>query len=248
MVPLSLCRYVESGSLAQVIEKFGVFPENLVAIYIEQVLKGLNYLHQNGIVHRDIKGPNLLITKDGVVKLADFGIAMATKVKDYERIRNLDSHSDSNSESDHPLSSEGESTPSNKTDSLGLPLGVEAEEWTIVEGSPFWMAPEIIQMNRPTPACDIWSLGCTVIELLTGSPPYFELPPLAALYKVVKEDHPPLPDFISPVAFSLSPHSLTFFLTLNLRGGVAHNPHPHTLPSPSHIYTLFVPFRSVSPS
>lgn len=54
-------------------------------------------------------------------------------------------------------------------------------------------------MNRPSTACDIWSLGCTIIELISGSPPYFDLAPLAALYKVVKEDHPPLVDNISPV-------------------------------------------------
>lgn len=189
------------------IEKFGVFPENLAAIYIEQVLKGLNYLHQNGVVHRDIKGPNLLITKNGVVKLADFGIAMMVKVKDCERIRSSGSRSDSNSENERTTgdgSSELSSTTS-KADSFGVPVGTEAEEWTIVEGSPFWMAPEIIQMNRPTTACDIWSLGCTVIELLTGSPPYYEMPPLAALYKVVKEERPPFPDSISPVLlFSLS--------------------------------------------
>jgi serine/threonine protein kinase len=193
-----ILEYVESGSLAQVIEKFGVIPENLAAIYVEQVLKGLNYLHQNGVVHRDIKGPNLLITKNGVVKLADFGIAMMTKVKDCERIRNTDSRSDSNSESELTAGEASGPPSTNKADSLGVPVGIEAEEWTIVEGSPFWMAPEIIQMNRPTTACDIWSLGCTVIELLTGSPPYYEMPPLAALYKVVKEERPPFPDSITP--------------------------------------------------
>ena len=43
-------------------------------------------------------------------------------------------------------------------------------------GTPYWMAPEVIEM-KPfiTTACDIWSLGCTVFELLKGSPPNFEL-------------------------------------------------------------------------
>lgn len=67
--------YVESGSLDSLIKKFGKFPENLVAIYIHQVLQGLVYLHKQGVTHRDIKGANILTTKDGIVKLADFGVA-----------------------------------------------------------------------------------------------------------------------------------------------------------------------------
>lgn len=43
-------------------------------------------------------------------------------------------------------------------------------------GTPYWMAPEIIEMTGTTTACDVWSVGCTIIELLMGKPPYFDLP------------------------------------------------------------------------
>ena len=43
-------------------------------------------------------------------------------------------------------------------------------------GTPYWMAPEIIEMTGTTTACDVWSVGCTIIELLEGKPPYFDLP------------------------------------------------------------------------
>lgn len=59
-------------------KKFGKFPENLVAVYISQVLEGLAYLHDQGVIHRDIKGANILTNKDGCVKLADFGVASKT--------------------------------------------------------------------------------------------------------------------------------------------------------------------------
>jgi len=136
-------RYVESGSLAQVIDKFGVFPENLVAIYVEQVLKGLEYLHQHGVIHRDIKGPNLLITKDGVVKVADFGIAMTTKVKNSEHMTGTVANMESSE------SSQGEET-SGASDTCQTEVSnvpAEAEEWSIVEGSPFWS--ESMQIFAP---------------------------------------------------------------------------------------------------
>lgn len=68
--------YIENGSLSSILKKFGgKFSENLVAIYTIQILQGLVYLHSQGVVHRDIKGANLLATKEGHIKLADFGVA-----------------------------------------------------------------------------------------------------------------------------------------------------------------------------
>jgi serine/threonine protein kinase len=71
-------RFCENGSLHNICKRFGKFPENLVAVYISQVLEGLVYLHDQGVIHRDIKGANILTTKDGAVKLADFGVASNT--------------------------------------------------------------------------------------------------------------------------------------------------------------------------
>lgn len=53
-------------------------------------------------------------------------------------------------------------------------------------------------MKSVTTAADIWSVGCLAIELLTGSPPYFDLQPMSALYNIVQDAHPPLPPGISP--------------------------------------------------
>lgn len=71
-------RFCENGSLHNISKRFGKFPENLVGVYISQVLEGLVYLHDQGVIHRDIKGANILTNKDGTVKLADFGVASTT--------------------------------------------------------------------------------------------------------------------------------------------------------------------------
>ena len=60
------------------------------------------------------------------------------------------------------------------------------------------MAPEVIEMQgHLSTSCDIWSLGCTVIELLTGNPPYFDLMQYPAMFQIVHQDCPPLPEGIS---------------------------------------------------
>ena len=120
-----------------------------------QVLNGLLYLHEQGVIHRDIKRANILTTKEGLVKLADFGVA------------------------------------TRKDNGL--------HESSVV-GTPYWMAPEVIELAGATTASDIWSLGCTVIELLDGKPPYHKLQPMPALFRIVNDDHPPLPEGASPVS------------------------------------------------
>ncbi|KAF5841757.1 kinase-like domain-containing protein [Dunaliella salina] len=65
--------YVPGGSIASMIEKFGPLKTSVIRMYAQQILKGLEYLHQKKIMHRDIKGANILVDGRGTVKLADFG-------------------------------------------------------------------------------------------------------------------------------------------------------------------------------
>lgn len=67
---------MENGSIAKLVKRYGKFSEQLAANYADQVLNGLCYLHDQGIVHCDIKGANLLVTSSGTIKLADFGVAV----------------------------------------------------------------------------------------------------------------------------------------------------------------------------
>lgn len=68
-----ILEYVTGGSVASMLKQFGPFSENLIRRFSYQILSGVSYLHSKGIIHRDIKGANILVTDTGVAKLADFG-------------------------------------------------------------------------------------------------------------------------------------------------------------------------------
>ena len=65
--------YVSGGSIANMLQQFGSFEEKLTRRFTMQILRGVEYLHAKGIIHRDIKGGNVLVSNEGVAKLADFG-------------------------------------------------------------------------------------------------------------------------------------------------------------------------------
>lgn len=73
--------YIETGSLQDLL-KIDLVKEDVCAFYIEQVLRGLQYLHSQGVMHRDIKGANILLTKDGRIKITDFGVSTMEGHKD----------------------------------------------------------------------------------------------------------------------------------------------------------------------
>lgn len=67
--------YVPGGSVTALLRNYGAFEEALVKTFVRQILTGLEYLHQRDIIHRDIKGANILVDNKGGVKISDFGIS-----------------------------------------------------------------------------------------------------------------------------------------------------------------------------
>ena len=75
--------YVAGGSVQGLLENYGAFEETLVKSFIKQSLLGLEYLHNQGIIHRDIKSGNILVDNLGKCKISDFGIS--TKLKENDK-------------------------------------------------------------------------------------------------------------------------------------------------------------------
>lgn len=72
---------IEEGSLKDYVGKNGKLTEREASMICKQILEGLVYLHEKSIIHRDLKCANILLTKNKIVKITDFGTAKEMKVK-----------------------------------------------------------------------------------------------------------------------------------------------------------------------
>jgi hypothetical protein len=136
--------FMSNGSLYDLVKlnTRGVRIDEPIAAYcIREVVKAIEFLHFRKRIHRDIKVDNILVNRDGSVKLADFGTAVQLT---FQRLRR-----------------------------------------TTLAGTPYYMAPELIQRIPYNEKVDIWSIGITVVELLNGKPPFYELDPREALDAIV---------------------------------------------------------------
>ncbi|XP_028842856.1 mitogen-activated protein kinase kinase kinase 3 [Denticeps clupeoides] len=149
--------FMPGGSVKDQLKAYGALTENVTRKYTRQILEGVSYLHSNMIVHRDIKGANILRDLAGNVKLGDFGAS--------KRLQTI----------------------------CMSTSGVRS-----VTGTPYWMSPEVISGEGYGRKADVWSLGCTVVEMLTEKPPWAEYEAMAAIFKIATQPtNPLLPSHIS---------------------------------------------------
>ncbi|CZT46303.1 probable MAPKK kinase [Rhynchosporium secalis] len=157
--------YVPGGSVQSMLNSYGALREPLIRNFVRQIVTGLAYLHGREIIHRDIKGANILVDNKGGIKISDFGISKKIEAS------NILGGAGSN-----------KNRPS-------------------LQGSVFWMAPEVVKQTSYTRKADIWSLGCLVVEMMTGNHPFPDCSQLQAIFKIGgAKISPTIPDHASEEA------------------------------------------------
>ncbi|MBN1311426.1 MAG: protein kinase [Anaerolineae bacterium] len=146
-VPYIVMAHIEGGSLAQLIQEQGALPLDDVVRLVEQIAEGLDYAHQQGVIHRDFKPSNVLLDKSENAYLLDFGIAKV-------------------SQETAQLTGSG------------------------IVGTPTYMAPEMFKQELPTPAVDIYALGVTLYQMLSGTTPFEGTTPVQLMYSHLNEPVP----------------------------------------------------------
>lgn len=70
---------IPGGTIEFLLKTYGPFEESLFRNFTNQILEGINYIHSRNVVHRDIKGKNIMLMGNGIIKLIDFGCAKRLK-------------------------------------------------------------------------------------------------------------------------------------------------------------------------
>ncbi|KAM8845906.1 LOW QUALITY PROTEIN: mitogen-activated protein kinase kinase kinase 3 [Spinachia spinachia] len=180
--------YMPGGSVKDQLKAYGALTENVTRKYTRQILEGMSYLHSNMIVHRDIK------------------VALSARTQQLEHypdqcdgslkcsVSTLGANILRDSEGNVKLGDFGASKRLQTICMSGT--GIRS-----VTGTPYWMSPEVISGEGYGRKADVWSLGCTVVEMLTEKPPWAEFEAMAAIFKIATQPtNPALPSHASEQA------------------------------------------------
>ncbi|KAK8871030.1 Serine/threonine-protein kinase 38 [Tritrichomonas musculus] len=163
--------FLPGGDLMNLLIKKGIFTETETQFFIAETLMAINSFHKNGYIHRDIKPDNLLLTKDGHIRLIDFGLSTKKDRNADPLIKLIDEHP----EAFQNLGDDNDNSSRRKRSRVHS-----------LVGTTDYMAPEVFLGQAYTQKVDFWSIGAIMYEMLFGCPPFVADNVRETAFKIVR--------------------------------------------------------------
>merc|ERR1712154_268424 len=176
--------YCPGGDLMKILIKEDILSEPVTRFYMAESAAAIACLHDLDYVHRDLKPDNMLISKDGHLKLSDFGLAkhydtdvhsMTTDVITKYQNANMKTGDAQNVEQQKKITLFKKNKKNRKNRAL-LYSAV---------GTPNYIAPEVFTKKGYGEECDWWSLGVILFECVVGYPPFYADTPMNTVKRIV---------------------------------------------------------------
>ncbi|CAA0841909.1 AGC (cAMP-dependent- cGMP-dependent and protein kinase C) kinase family protein [Striga hermonthica] len=185
-----IMEYLPGGDMMTLLMREDTLSESMAKFYIAQSVLAIESIHEHNYIHRDIKPDNLLLDKDGHMKLSDFGLCKPLDCRTLSTVNENEAMDDENIR--EPMDIDGR-FPDAANGSNWRSAREQLQHWQMnrrklafsTVGTPDYIAPEVLLKKGYGVECDWWSLGAIMYEMLVGYPPFYSDDPMTTCRKIV---------------------------------------------------------------